>query len=161
MRVIKWGKGSLFVYVFKKYRFLLKNTGLWASKYRFVFPEVGVSVVLINSSCIYTSKCNIWCREQKALTYFEIWAVAKLGSLGPLDKGLSGAHVPLSMFIYIYDHFQVQPFHTLVPPHPHPNTHITCSRHVEQKPPRGREYDNLPFKMHCDSIITRSCWIVD
>ena len=40
MRVIKWGKGSLFVYVFKKYRFLLKNTGLWASKYRFVFPEV-------------------------------------------------------------------------------------------------------------------------
>ena len=44
MRVIKWGKGSLFVYVFKKYRFLLKNTGLWASKYRFVFPEVGMSV---------------------------------------------------------------------------------------------------------------------
>ena len=43
MRVIKWGKGSLFVYVFKKYRFLLKNTGLWASKYRFVFPEVGMS----------------------------------------------------------------------------------------------------------------------
>ena len=29
--------------VFKKYRFLLKNTGLWASKYRFVFPEVGMS----------------------------------------------------------------------------------------------------------------------
>ena len=27
--------------------------------------------------------------------------------------------------------------------------------------PRGREYNNLPFKMHCDSIITRSCWIVD
>ena len=46
MRVIKWGKGSLFVYVFKKYRFLLKNTGLWASKYRFVFPEVGMSVYL-------------------------------------------------------------------------------------------------------------------
>ena len=44
MRVIKWGKGSLFVYVLKKYRFLLKNTGLWASKYRFVFPEVGMSV---------------------------------------------------------------------------------------------------------------------
>ena len=43
MRVIKWGKGSLFVYVFKKYRFLLKNTGLWASKYRFVFPEVDMS----------------------------------------------------------------------------------------------------------------------
>ena len=43
IRVIKWGKGSLFVYVFKKYRFLLKNTGLWASKYRFVFPEVGMS----------------------------------------------------------------------------------------------------------------------
>ena len=43
MQVIKWGKGSLFVYVFKKYRFLLKNTGLWASKYRFVFPEVGMS----------------------------------------------------------------------------------------------------------------------
>ena len=43
MRAIKWGKGSLFVYVFKKYRFLLKNTGLWASKYRFVFPEVGMS----------------------------------------------------------------------------------------------------------------------
>ena len=43
VRVIKWGKGSLFVYVFKKYRFLLKNTGLWASKYRFVFPEVGMS----------------------------------------------------------------------------------------------------------------------
>ena len=32
------------MYVFKKYRFLLKNTGLWASKYRFVFPEVGMSV---------------------------------------------------------------------------------------------------------------------
>ena len=31
------------MYVFKKYRFLLKNTGLWASKYRFVFPEVGMS----------------------------------------------------------------------------------------------------------------------
>ena len=30
------------MYVFKKYRFLLKNTGLWASKYRFVFPEVGM-----------------------------------------------------------------------------------------------------------------------
>ena len=36
------------------------------------------------------------------------------------------------------------------------------SRQVEQKPGgRGREYDNLPFKMHCDSIITRSCWIGD
>ena len=35
------------------------------------------------------------------------------------------------------------------------------SRQVEQKPPREREYINLPFKMHCDSIITRSCWIVD
>ena len=36
------------------------------------------------------------------------------------------------------------------------------SRQVEQKPGgrgRGREYNNLPFKMHCDSIITRSCWI--
>ena len=33
------------MYVFKKYRFLLKNTGLWASKYRFVFPEVGMSGV--------------------------------------------------------------------------------------------------------------------
>ena len=43
MRFIKKGKGSLFVYVFKKYRFLLKNTSLWASKYRFVFPEVGMS----------------------------------------------------------------------------------------------------------------------
>ena len=32
------------MYVFKKYRFLSKNTGLWASKYRFVFPEVGMSV---------------------------------------------------------------------------------------------------------------------
>ena len=32
------------MYVFKKYRFLLKNTGLWASKYRFVFPGVGMSV---------------------------------------------------------------------------------------------------------------------
>ena len=35
---------------------------------------------------------------------------------------------------------------------------------VEQKPGgrgRGREYNNLPFKMHCDSIITRSCWIGD
>ena len=42
------GKGSLFVYVFKKYRFLLKNTGLWASKYRFVFPEVGMSDTDIN-----------------------------------------------------------------------------------------------------------------
>ena len=31
------------MYVFKKYRFLLNNTGLWASKYRFVFPEVGMS----------------------------------------------------------------------------------------------------------------------
>ena len=31
------------MYVFKKYRFLLENTGLWASKYRFVFPEVGMS----------------------------------------------------------------------------------------------------------------------
>ena len=31
------------MYVFEKYRFLLKNTGLWASKYRFVFPEVGMS----------------------------------------------------------------------------------------------------------------------
>ena len=31
------------------------------------------------------------------------------------------------------------------------------SRKVEQKPGgRGREYNNLPFKMHCDSIITRS-----
>ena len=46
-KVIKWGKGSLFVYVFKKYRFLLKNTGLWASKYRFVFPEVGMSVLMM------------------------------------------------------------------------------------------------------------------
>ena len=26
------------------------------------------------------------------------------------------------------------------------------NRQVEQKPPRGREYNNLPFKMHCDSI---------
>ena len=33
------------MYVFKKYRFLLKNTGLWASKYRFVFPEVGMSAL--------------------------------------------------------------------------------------------------------------------
>ena len=32
------------LWTFKKYRFLLKNTGLWASKYRFVFPEVGMSV---------------------------------------------------------------------------------------------------------------------
>ena len=48
MRVIKWGKGSLFVCVFKKYRFLLKSTGLWASKYRFVFPEVGMSVIGID-----------------------------------------------------------------------------------------------------------------
>ena len=47
MWVIKWGKGSLFVYVFKKYRFLLKNTGLWASKYRFVFPEVGMSECMV------------------------------------------------------------------------------------------------------------------
>ena len=34
------------------------------------------------------------------------------------------------------------------------------NRQVEQKPGgrgRGREYNNLPFKMHCDSIITRSC----
>ena len=31
------------MHVLKKYRFLLKNTGLWASKYRFVFPEVGMS----------------------------------------------------------------------------------------------------------------------
>ena len=37
-------------------------------------------------------------------------------------------------------------------------------RQVEQKTGgrgRGREYNNLPFKMHCDSIITRSCWIGD
>ena len=33
------------MYVFKKYRFLLKRTGLWASKYRFVFPEVGMSAI--------------------------------------------------------------------------------------------------------------------
>ena len=31
------------------------------------------------------------------------------------------------------------------------------SRQIKQKPPRGREYNNLLFKMHCDSIITRSC----
>ena len=31
---------------FKKYRCLLKNTSLWASKYRFVFPEVGMSVFI-------------------------------------------------------------------------------------------------------------------
>ena len=36
------------------------------------------------------------------------------------------------------------------------------NRQVEQKPGgRGREYNNLPFKMHCDSIIMRSCWIGD
>ena len=52
MRVIKWGKGSLFVYVFKKYRFLLKNTGLWASKYRFAFPEVGMSAKHPENHCI-------------------------------------------------------------------------------------------------------------
>ena len=34
---------------------------------------------------------------------------------------------------------------------------VRLTRQVEQKPPRGREYNNLPFKMHCDSIITRSC----
>ena len=37
-------------------------------------------------------------------------------------------------------------------------------RQIEQKPGGrggGREYNNLPFKMHCDSIIMRSCWIVD
>ena len=43
------------MYVFKKYRFLLKNTGLWASKYRFVFPEVGMSGFVVdfnvNSAC--------------------------------------------------------------------------------------------------------------
>ena len=38
------------MYVFKKYRFLLKNTGLWASKYRFVFPEVGMSVRILSWS---------------------------------------------------------------------------------------------------------------
>ena len=37
------------MYVFKKYRFLLKNTGLWASEYRFVFPEVGMSVAVLYS----------------------------------------------------------------------------------------------------------------
>ena len=52
MRVIKWGKGSLFVYVFQKYRFLSKNTGLWASKYRFVFPEVGMSAILAKGQAI-------------------------------------------------------------------------------------------------------------
>ena len=36
MRVIKWGKGSLFVYVFKKYRFV-------GFKIQVVFPEVGMS----------------------------------------------------------------------------------------------------------------------
>ena len=38
------------------------------------------------------------------------------------------------------------------------------TRQVEQKPGgrgREREYNNLPCKMHCDSIITRSCWIED
>ena len=46
------------MYVFKKYRFLLKNTGLWASKYRFVFPEVGMSV--------YASRPNTcWLFRQK------------------------------------------------------------------------------------------------
>ena len=39
------------MYVFKKYRFLLKNTGLWASKYRFVFPEVGMSDCM-NRECV-------------------------------------------------------------------------------------------------------------
>ena len=38
------------MYVFKKYRFLLKNTGLWASKYRFVFPEVGMSAIRLLTS---------------------------------------------------------------------------------------------------------------
>ena len=39
------------MYVFKKYRLLLKNTGLWASKYRFVFPEVGMSGYMHNILC--------------------------------------------------------------------------------------------------------------
>ena len=60
MRVIKWGKGSLFVYVFKKYRFLLKNTGLWASKYRFVLPEVGMSVVLAVGICFSCWSIVTW-----------------------------------------------------------------------------------------------------
>ena len=52
------------MYVFKKYRFLLKNTGLWASKYRFVFPEVGMSVVHIQKTIqeiISTEQKNVSC----------------------------------------------------------------------------------------------------
>ena len=37
---------GLYIYIYiKKYRFLLKNTGLGASKYRFVIPQVGRSVI--------------------------------------------------------------------------------------------------------------------
>ena len=63
--VQKRGKGSLFVYAFKKYRFLLKNTGLWASKYRFVFPEVGMSGIVISdqSILIILTYQNLWTGE--------------------------------------------------------------------------------------------------
>ena len=33
-----------FMHVFKKYRFLMKNTGFGVSEYSFVIPEVGMSV---------------------------------------------------------------------------------------------------------------------
>ena len=65
MRVIKCCKGSLFVYVFKKYRFLLKNTGLWASKYRFVFPEVGMSG--------YDTLSNECCHYNETILAFFLW----------------------------------------------------------------------------------------
>ena len=46
------------MYVFKKYRFLLKNTGLLASKYRFVFPEVGMSDARVKWAYINKRKKN-------------------------------------------------------------------------------------------------------
>ena len=46
------------MYVFKKYMFLLKNTGLWASKYRFVFPEVGMSGLPIDTCLVSKKFCK-------------------------------------------------------------------------------------------------------
>ena len=62
------------MYVFKKYRFLLKNTGLWASKYRFVFPEVGMSAgakicvtLLVPLSKVLYSNCSVVQRSHKSI----------------------------------------------------------------------------------------------
>ena len=53
------------MHVLKKYRFLLKNTGLWASKYRFVFPEVGMSEVRFKCCVtILLYGCESWVLSQ-------------------------------------------------------------------------------------------------